>query len=326
MNTSHIDRGHPAVVRAAGPRRLLALGLAGLLAVAGCSPPTASHRPTDRPGDAGSASAGRRVFPLTGVVEGVDRDAGKVVIRHEAIPEFMDAMTMPFEVDEPGALADVQVGDKIEGRLRVDREGSRLTDVVVVELADPSRLPGARPWPPKSLSPGEEVPDFAMTTQSGETLRLSDLRGKAVVLTFIYTRCPLPEFCPLMDRRFGELALGLAVRGDEADDVRLLSVSFDPEHDTPEVLRAHAAKVGARPPLWTVAVASHDELRRVAGPLGLTYGATGDQVIHSLSTAVIGPDGRLARLWRGRDWTTGDVRRLLKSLTNDRGNDDGMPR
>ncbi len=122
------------------------------------------------------------------------------------------------------------------------------------------------------LEPGEPVPDFAMTTQDGKTLRLSDLRGKVVVLTFIYTRCPLPDFCPLMDGKFAELARTVAAVPGRAEQVRLLSVSFDPEHDTPEVLAKHAKLRGAKPPLWTFAVASHEELRKVAAPLGLTYG------------------------------------------------------
>ncbi len=116
------------------------------------------------------------------------------------------------------------------------------------------------------------VPDFTMTTQEGRTLALSELRGKVVVLTFIYTRCPLPDFCPLMDRKIKELAGKVDAMPGRAEQVRLLSVSFDPEHDTPEVLRKHAQVQGARPPLWTFAVASHDELAKVAGPLGLMYG------------------------------------------------------
>ena len=154
-----------------------------------------------------------------------------------------------------------------------------------------------------------------MTTQEGEPLRLSDLRGEVVVLTFVYTRCPLPHYCPLMDRKFAELADRTARSAERAERVRLLSVSFDPEHDTPAVLAEHAARVGAEPPLWTYAVASHDELEKVAGPLGLLYGPTGREIRHSLSTALIAPDGTLARLERGNGWEPAEldaaIRRLL---------------
>jgi protein SCO1/2 len=305
------------------PRLLLCLGLLWLGA---CAP---SEKPAPAPGGLptkAEGESGERVFPLVGVVRSVDRKGGKVIIDHEAIPGYMDAMAMPFDLKGQEVLGDLQVGDKVEGRLRVSADASRLTDVTIVALADPAASVGEVTPASKTLKPGEPVPDFTMTAQSGEALRLSDLRGKTVVLTFIYTRCPLPEFCPLMDRRFGELARGLAINPEAAERVRLLSVSFDPEHDTPEVLRAHARKVGAEPPLWTVAVAGHDELRHVAGPLGLSYGPTGDQVIHSLSTAVIDPDGRLARLWTGRDWSVTEVRKLLNSLETNVPSNDGLPR
>ena len=135
------------------------------------------------------------------------------------------------------------------------------------------------------------------------------------MLTFVYTRCPLPDFCPLMDRRFGELALRLGRSAGRVGRVRLLSVSFDPEHDTPEVLAEHARRVGAEPPLWTYAVAEHAELRRVAGPLGLTYAPTTDQIRHSLSTAVIAPDGTLALLALGNGWEVADIDAEVRRLS-----------
>jgi protein SCO1/2 len=144
-------------------------------------------------------------------------------------------------------------------------------------------------------------------------LRLSDLRGKVVALTFIYTRCPLPDFCPAMDAKFADLARRLSVVPGRADRVRLLSVSFDPEHDTPTVLAAHAGRRGAAPPLWTFAVASHEELGRVAGPLGLTVAPGSREISHNLRTAVIGPDGRLVRLEAGRGW---DVPEVLRTVTD----------
>jgi protein SCO1/2 len=146
-----------------------------------------------------------------------------------------------------------------------------------------------------------------MTTQDGRPLDLADLRGKVVILTFVYTRCPLPDFCPLMDRRFSELAAMASATAARAEKIRLLSVSFDPEHDTPEALARHAARVGARPPVWTYAVASHEELRKVAPPLGLAYAPTGTEIRHGLATAVIAPDGTLARLESGNRWAAADL-------------------
>jgi protein SCO1/2 len=264
-----------------------------------------------------------KTYKLVGVVRQVKKDSGVVTIRHEAIPGFMEAMTMPFTLKDKEALEDVRPGDEVEGSLRVMSERGEvkdydLTNLVVTRPAPPPSLKlslrggGAQLQAvPSVLKSGEPVPDFAFTTQEGTREKLSDLRGKVVVLTFIYTRCPLPDFCPLMDRKFAELADRVGAVPGRAESVRLLSLSFDPEHDTPDVLREHAKVQGAKPPLWTFAVASHAELAKVAPALGLTYGPTGKEIVHNLSTAVIDPEGRLARLETGKGWKAAD---LLKTI------------
>jgi protein SCO1/2 len=264
-------------------------------------------------------------FALKGEVRMVRADEHVLVIHHEAIPGFMEAMTMPFEVSKEIDLDDFQVGDMVEGTLQVDFENGETSDYRLLDLtvSNPSLTPlvvdaSGKPItigaPTKRLEPGDLVPDFTMTGQDGEPFALSDLRGRDVVLTFIYTRCPLPDFCPAMDRRFADLARSLAASPSRSEKVRLISLSFDPEHDTPEVLRKHARIRGATPPLWTFAVAAHPELAKIAAPLGLTYGPTKDEIIHNLCTAVIGPDGRLVRLFVGTKnnrWTTADLLKVL---------------
>lgn len=265
-------------------------------------------------------------YKLTGQVRSVNPEQGLVTIRHEAIPDFMAAMTMPFAIKDKQLLEDVRVGDEVEGELEVRREAGEVKDYELKGLVvsrpalgpalslnlsgDTATLVAA----PKRLQPGDQVPDFAMTTQDGKTLRLADLRGKVVGLTFIYTRCPLPDFCPRMDRTFSSLAEKIGAVPKRAEAVRLLSVSFDPEHDTAEILAKHAKNQGAAPPLWTFAVASHPELAKVAGGLGLTYGPGKDEVIHNLVIAVIGPDGRLVALRTGTDARQWEPTDLLKTL------------
>jgi protein SCO1/2 len=256
---------------------------------------------------------GDESYPLVGRVVSIDRDTGRVAIRHEEIPGFMPAMTMPFDLAGNPVLDELQPGDTIQATLRVHGTGSTLTNVFITELAEPT---DASPPPLPLLEAGTLVPDFTLTTQDDASIQLAQLRGKAVAMTFIYTRCPLPDFCPLMDRRFAELARRVRSIPRLADKVRLLSISFDPEHDRPEVLERHARMVGAQPPLWTFAVAGHDELRRVAPGLGLTYGPSQNEIIHTLSTAVIAPDGRLVTLLRGRDWTVDDLLRALRDAAN----------
>jgi protein SCO1/2 len=280
------------------------------------------------PGTAQAAPGRESVrYKLTGVVRKLDPEHHTVTLRHDVIPGFMPAMTMPFAIKDKAAFDDLRVDDEVEGTLRVDREGGEVADYELLDLVvtRPAQAPGlslsvgpdgvARLTPaPRELQPGDLVPDFTMTTQAGATLRLSDLRGQVVVLTFIYTRCPLPDFCPASDRKFAELADRLGAVPARAKRVRLLSVSFDPEHDTPEILRKHAAMRGARAPLWTFAVASHPELARVAAPLGLSYGPTAGEFVHNLSASVIDPEGRLVRLEAGAGGKTWQPADFLKTI------------
>ena len=262
-----------------------------------------------------------KAYRIVGVVRKVEADAAKVTIAHEDIPGFMPAMTMPFKVKIKESLDDVREGDKVEATLTIYPDRSELDGLNVTEPALPPTLKlhvtdgkmELRPEVPR-LTPGEAVPDFSMTDQDGKPVKLSNFRGKVVVLTFIYTRCPLPEFCPKMDTKFNELARMISTVRGRSDQVRLLSVSFDPEHDTPEVLKSHAELRGATPPLWRFAVASHDELRKVAEPLGLVYGPRPNEIAHNLSTAVIGPDGRLVRLEAGGSWTPVDLFKIVRGL------------
>ncbi len=291
------------------------------------------------PGDGGTAAANRTParagavetadYTLKGVVRSVDPEGGHVVIRHEAIPGFMGAMTMPFKPADESVLGLLRPGDEVEGVLHVERQDGavrdyQLRDLKVAKPAAPRPLVldvskgkvQLRQQPPR-LEVGEAVPDFAMTGQDGKPSRLSDLRGKVVVLTFIYTRCPMPDFCPLMDRKFSDLAQRLSAFPNRAKDIRLISLSFDPENDTPEVLRKHAAIRGATAPLWTYAVASHEELARVAPRLGLFFGPGGQEIAHNLCTAIIDPRGKLARLEVGTQanrWDTADFLRTIDGL------------
>jgi protein SCO1/2 len=316
--------------------------LATLLLESSCSGPTPEPEPQANDNSKANTTAGsgtltgpelesgptRHDGPTTvtfdGVVRLVDRSEGVVSVDHEDIPGLMPAMLMDFRPQDPALLDDLVVGDEVVGTLRLDRDDRGqvnrmdLVDLAVSRpaLAGPATQPDLDTLPPAvpELEPGQPVPDFEMTTQDGNSLRLIDLRGKVVVLTFIFTRCPQPEFCPMMDRKFAALADRVARSPERADRVRLLSVSFDPEHDSPEVLAAHAGRVGASPPLWTFAVASHDELAKVAQPLGLSYIPMTNQIQHSLSTAVIAPDGTLSRLEKGNRWEPGDLDAELRPL------------
>ncbi len=300
--------------------------LTALICLTGCggqpqNPPVKPDK-TENPKAVETKPAAPKQYQLTGVVREIDKESGQVMIRHDEIPGYMKAMTMPFDLKGKEVLADLFVGDEVEGTLVVKADDIELNDLVITRPAEPAALnfgPNGLEVKakPATLLPGEDVPDFKVTLQDGKPAKLSDYRGKLVVLTFIYTRCPLPNFCPMMDRKFGELAARLQPTS-KADQVRLLSVSFDPEHDTPAVLASHAKSRGAKMPLWTYAVASHEELGKFGPKLGLMYGPGEKEVMHNLCTAVIGPDGKLIRLdygTAGGAWTADDMMGTIYKFT-----------
>jgi protein SCO1 len=279
------------------------------------------------PGASGEVTT--KDYALKGVVVSVSPEGGPVRIRHEEIPGFMAAMTMPFRLSDESILGLLHPGDRVEGVLHVESQYGAVRDYQVRDLKVTQPAPPKafvldvskekvqlRQQPPR-LKVGEEVPDFVMTGQDGKPVKLSDLRDKVIVLTFIYTRCPMPDFCPLMDRKFSELAQHLNAFPKRARDIRLISLSFDPDNDTPEILRKHAAMRGAIPPLWSYAVASHEELAKIAPRLGLFFGQDGKEIAHNLVTAIIDPQGKLARLevgGRSKGWDTPDFLKTIYGL------------
>lgn len=262
-------------------------------------------------------------YPLKGVVVSVDRAGGKVTLKHEAVPGYMDAMTMPFAVGETKILDDLNPGDTVEAKLLVGDRSSHLEGIVV------SRPPGTPaqvtiPTSDPYGKPGDVAPATPLVDQEGKALSLADLKGEAVGVTFIFTRCPLPDFCPRMNLNFSEVERLLAADPKLYGKTRLLSVSFDPAYDTPKVLKAFREPFlkgtpGVTPGHWRFATGTLEHIKEFAGFFGLTYLKTGEQFVHSLSTAVITPDGILYSIRRGNDWEAKDfVEDLRKAATGEK--------
>ncbi|HEX9186032.1 MAG TPA: SCO family protein [Vicinamibacteria bacterium] len=288
-------------------RRLRPLVLLVPLALAACA------RETPAPG-------GATRYPLKGKVVEVDAANRKVTVAHEDIPGFMPAMTMPFvvlEKDQP-LLQGVGPGDEITATLVAPDSRYWLEDLVVVRRGtpDPSATPLARP----EAHLGDAPPDVSLVDQDGRALRLADYRGKAVALTFVFTRCPMPDFCPLMMTRFAAAHAALAKDEGLAATTRLLTVSFDTKHDTPDVLRAYGAPFQkTKPPFthWALATGKDDAIRRLGEALELDYVEESRSFTHNLRTAVLDREGKLRRLFRGNDWTTEELVAELKAAAGD---------
>ena len=257
-------------------------------------------------------------YPIKGKVVNVDKRGSVVSVAHEAIPGYMDAMTMPFKLKDPSLLDIMADGDRLQATLVVSGTRSWLEEVVVVQEA-PDTSGVTSSLEPK---PGDEVPDFALINQDGKRITLRQYRGRALLLTFIYTRCPLPDYCPLMTERFGDIEKALATEPALYANTHLLSITVDPEYDTPQVLRQYAAKESAAHAdhtrqaftHWELATGSKEQVKSVATYFGMQYWQEGDQIIHSLRTALIGPDGKLVKLYPGNEWKPQDILGEVHSL------------
>jgi protein SCO1 len=260
-------------------------------------------------GAACSRQPAPRRFELTGQVVSVSTDGLELVVRHHEIRGFMPAMTMPFRLENAAMGRDRRPGDLIRATLLVTAEKSWLSAIEKTGWAPlPDETDAGRPAV-QLLKSGDEVPDETFIDQGGRAFRFSSLRGTPVLVTFVYTRCPLPEFCPRMDAYFGAIQKAL-VGGRLRGPVHLLSVSFDPAFDTPAVLTAHAAAVGADPRVWTFATAPADRVESWGARVGLSVirdARNPADITHNLRTAVIDGRGRLVTILEGTRWTVDEA-------------------
>lgn len=276
---------------------------------------------------AAGCGLGSHTYELHGQVLAVDLERQEVLIRHDAVPGLMPAMTMPFRARDAGLLEHRHPGELVEAEIVVrgtDAYLTRLDHVGDAPLATAATDQlGARATP--LLEPGDPIADPAFVDQDGHPRKLSDWHGQAVAITFIYTRCPFPNFCPLMDRNFARIQRLVSDDPALRAGIHLVSISFDPDFDTPAVLRDHAAEVGADPEFWTFLTGDRDEVDAFGAPFGVAVTRDADNpgnITHTLSTAVIDQTGTLVAVYRGTDWSPEQVRRDLQTLV-ERGGEGG---
>jgi protein SCO1 len=256
-----------------------------------------------------------RRFTLTGQVLAVSANGDEITVRHDEVKGFMPAMVMPFKVKDRALAKGRLPGDLVKATLVVTDEEASLE---AVEKTGWAAFPDAAPRetpPPDLVKAGEAIPDATLIDQDGRSFRLSSLRGSPILLTFIYTRCPLPDFCPRMDRHFQSVQKAIK-DGRVPAGTRLVSISFDPDYDTPAVLKAHAAAFGADARVWTFATAPRAQVESFGARLGLsvTHEANDPTISHNMCTAVIDRQGRLVTIFDGNDWTPDQAIAKLKQI------------
>lgn len=262
------------------------------------------------------ADASEQIYEVVGVVR-ARLDDGGVVIKHDEIPGFMAAMTMRFDPAEAKDTAQLKEGDRVRFRLRVTDESSLADRFVVTGKEAPANksasAPSARPKVVR-VRAGDAVPAFSLIDETGAAVTTASLQGRFTVVTFIFTRCPIPEFCPAMNLKFSALQRAIAADTALAPRVKLLSVTLDPEFDRPEILAEYGKAVGAQPAFWSFATGEKSEIDALSKAFSVFTERNGVTLDHTLCTALLGPDGRVVEIWRGNGWKPEEILTAIRAV------------
>ena len=259
-------------------------------------------------GSCNRKSANERRYELKGKVVAVEKEKSLVTISHEDIKGFMPAMTMPFTVPSKSDLQILAPDDQVTATLVVDGSHSWLEELIITrQSSNSSGMPAVI-----LAKEGDEVPNFTLRNQDDREIRIHNYRGKALLLTFIYTRCPVPDYCTLMSNNFAQIDRELGKDVELYAKTHLLSISIDPAYDTPKVLRSYGAAHTERYQTetfahWEFAAGTADQVKEIATYFGLTYFPEKDQIIHALRTVIVNPEGKIAKIYSGNEWKPEEV-------------------
>jgi len=247
-------------------------------------------------------------YDLKGKVLSVEAEKHQVTVAHEEIKGYMPAMTMAYTVPSDSDLQIIAPDDEITATLVINGKHSWLEDLIITrQSATAPAMPGAQ-----MAKPGDEVPNFTLLNQDNREIHVKDYRGKTLLLTFIYTRCPVPDYCTLMSDNFAQIDRALGQDPELYGKTHLLSISIDPEYDTPKVLRSYGAAHTERYQSetfahWEFVGGTKEQVKDIAEFFGLTYFPEKDQIIHALRTVIIDPHGKVAKIYGGNDWKVDEV-------------------
>jgi protein SCO1 len=263
------------------------------------------------------SGSGKR-YDFKGKVVAVEPEKHSVTVSHEDIKGYMPGMTMPFTVRNESDLQILAPDDEITATLVVDGSHSWLEDLIIArQSANTAAMPGT-----PMAKEGDEVPNFTLRNQDNREIHIQNYRGRTLLLTFIYTRCPVPDYCTLMSNNFAQVDRALSQDAGLYEKTHLLSISIDPSYDTPQVLRSYGAAHTERYQNetfahWEFAGGTTEQVKKIAEYFGLTYFPENDQIIHALRTVIIGPDGKVAKIYNGNEWKVEDVLDQLKKVATD---------
>ena len=270
-----------------------------------------------------AAAAAAETHQVQGIIRRIAPDQTKLLVSHEAVPDYMPAMTMQFNVHDPAEARSLSVGDAIRFRLTV-KGGTHWIDQIHKTASSVGQASREKPEPPVptgELKPGDLLPDFDLIGENGKPVRFSDFRGQALAFTFFFTRCPLPDYCPRMNSNFAKGCEFVRRADPAATNWHFLSISFDPEFDKPSVLASYAGLYRqGRDDHWSFATAPSAALAKLAPRLDLMIRRdSAGGISHNLRTVVLDPQGRIHRQFDGNDWKPQDLAQSLLEAARESG-------
>ena len=301
------------------------------LLLVGCgseSPPTPAAASANE-----SEPSAPRVFQVRGIIKEIPDTGTSLRIQHEAIPDYMPAMTMPFSTKNRETFSGFSVDDHVSFTLHVSETESWIDNLAPVDTQEtPTEMPSLSSFRQvrdvEPLAIGDTMPNYPFTDQDGQAFNLDDFRGQVLVMTFIYTRCPLPDFCPRMNVNFLTAYQALKKDPQAPDDWQLLSISFDPAHDTPEVLRNYAEAYAYDPEKWRFATGEMIEIDAITEQFGLVFSRSQGQATdwdHNLRTVLVNPQGIITQIYIGNSWTPESLVADVKAAASAPSNSETKP-
>ncbi len=300
-------------MRFAGKVQCLAGSVVGVLLLAGAagcarSSETAPLSPAQGASEGKPvAAAERQVFQVRGVIKELRPETRELVIKHEEIPNYMAAMTMPFELKNTNEFAGLGTNDQVSFTMVVTEEEGWIENVKKIGV-DTNSVPGT-PRPEmrvvRDVDPlkiGDTMPDYSFTNSLGKKISLSDFKGQAYAFTFIFTRCPFPNFCPRMSSNYGEAFKQLVAMTNGPANWHLFSISFDPDFDTPERLRDYSEHYHPDPKKWDWLTGAMIDIDAITEQVGLVFAFENGTFNHNLRTVVVDKNGRLRKIFVGNEW------------------------
>ena len=251
------------------------------------------------------------MFQVKGVIKEIRPERKEIEIKHEAIPDYMPAMTMPFDVKDTNELAGLQPQQPISFRLTVTDTDGWVDNIKPLGPPQAGSTNSAAPPPIRVVQPlkvGDPLPEFHLTNELGQAISTRQYKGQALAITFLFTRCPFPTFCPRLANDFSETQQKMLSLTNGPANWHLLTISFDPEFDKPDILKAYALAHNYDPAHWTFATGDLADISAFGDLFGLAFWKdSSGSITHNMRTAVIDANGRLQHVFEGKDWTAADL-------------------